>query len=466
MKINKKVIAGLGIAIALTAGITVNSQKLGGGSKNENYSEALNVDFTDKVSTYNKDKFKILAPGEQFWDGLTPEEKSDKVLVVPKYKKDANGNTDYQHYENLVIEKKDKNGNGINGIQFCIAKDPKDITQGCDANYPYKNWITEKDGKLEIPTNELPLYNQTLIETGETAKNYKPQKIDLYVDPGNRFLGEVAGTDFITYNELLSKITDIPEATIKKKEGATSYFDGLWYTRKIADNKVNNVDLGRVLYKGNDSLTGGNWLKIFDVRKGTTLYIAKKPLTNGVSWNQLCSAGVVFGLDQVNADETLKPHFKTPAFCGGTYKPKIIKINEKQYIVRLLRGKNTADPNTPSSSYKGLKVTGGSEWNRYILPLVKENRYGRESKDNVEPELTAYEVVGNFRIQLARYKWNEDLSLDSAYYSWTQEYSSSTDSRAFRGSNAIWDGAAYASGHYPHISEGTFVFHPVLEEIH
>lgn len=31
MKINKKFIAGLGIAIALTAGITVNSQKLGGG---------------------------------------------------------------------------------------------------------------------------------------------------------------------------------------------------------------------------------------------------------------------------------------------------------------------------------------------------------------------------------------------------------------------------------------------------
>lgn len=30
MKINKKVIAGLGIAITLTAGITVNSQKLGG----------------------------------------------------------------------------------------------------------------------------------------------------------------------------------------------------------------------------------------------------------------------------------------------------------------------------------------------------------------------------------------------------------------------------------------------------
>lgn len=30
MKINKKFIAGLGIAIALTVGITVNSQKLGG----------------------------------------------------------------------------------------------------------------------------------------------------------------------------------------------------------------------------------------------------------------------------------------------------------------------------------------------------------------------------------------------------------------------------------------------------
>lgn len=30
MKINKKVLVGLGIATALTVGITVNSQKLGG----------------------------------------------------------------------------------------------------------------------------------------------------------------------------------------------------------------------------------------------------------------------------------------------------------------------------------------------------------------------------------------------------------------------------------------------------
>lgn len=125
----------------------------------------------DRIEHYLEQK-----PWEQFWDGLPPKEKEDKVLVVPKYKKDENGKIDYNHYEKLVIEKKDKNEKGINGIQFCIAKDPKNITKGCDENYPYENWITKDGGKLKIPINELPLYNQTLIETGETAKKHKPQK--------------------------------------------------------------------------------------------------------------------------------------------------------------------------------------------------------------------------------------------------------------------------------------------------
>lgn len=403
LKQKKKIIlATLGILATLSVGYIVNSSNLGGGSKNENYSEALNKDFTGEVSTYNKDKFKILAPGEQFWDGLTPEEKTSKVLVVPKHKKDKNENIKYNEYENLVIEKKDKHGNGINGIQFCIAKDPKDITKGCATTYAYGPWTTGADGKLEIPTNELPLYTQTLIETGEIVTSYKPQKIALYVDPGYRFLGEVKGQneqgeEFITYNELLSKITGIPVNDIEKKEGKEGKGDRLKYLRKISDNTGVGVNLGNVLSKGNDSNTGGNWLKIYDARKGTTLYIAKKPLTNNVSWNQLCRAGVVFGLDQVNADGTLKPHFTNLPDCGGTYKPNIVEIKGKRYIVRLLRGLNTEDPNQLSDDSHGLKVTGNSEWNRYILPLVKDYRYGKLSSGDIEPSLKVGGRRGVFR---------------------------------------------------------------------
>jgi hypothetical protein len=502
LKQNKKfILLILGVLTTLSVGYVVNSSNLGGGSKNENYSEALNKDFTGEVSTYNKDKFKILAPGEQFWDGLKPEEKEGKVLVVPKYRKDENGNIKYNEYENLEIEKKDKHGNGINGIQFCIAKDPKDITKGCATTYAYGPWTTGADGKLEIPTNELPLYTQTLIETGEIATSYKPQKIALYVDPGHRFLGEVKGQneqgeEFITYNELLSKITGISVDDIEKKEGSQEAGNRLNYLRKISDSAVVGVNLGNVLNKGNDSKTGGNWLKIFDARKGTTLYIAKKPLTNNVSWNQLCSAGVVFGLDQVNADGTLKPHFKTPPDCGRTYKPNIIEIKGKRYIVRLLRGQNTEDPNTLSGSTNGLKVTGGSEWNRYILPLVKDYRYGSVSRTDIEQALKdggTEEFLGNsknFKIQLATYNWFEDLTLGAFQYyqyevgkyhsthytgvkykgqlSWTQEYANKYNNiakRTVRGFDRDASGAAHTSSYEPNNPYDDKGFRPVLEEI-
>lgn len=189
-------------------------------------------------------------------------------MVVPKHKKDANGNIDYQNYEDLDIDKKDNNGNGINGIKFCIAKDPKDITKWC-----YGNWRTGKDGKVKIPTNKVHSYNQILIETGETSKSYKSQKVDLYSDKGVRFLGEVAGTDFITYNKLLSEITGKDENS--------------FVIDKCIDDPSRDADsscggLGAKLSEGNDSTTGGNWLKIYDARVEKTLYIAKKPLTNYV----------------------------------------------------------------------------------------------------------------------------------------------------------------------------------------
>ena len=486
----------------------------------------MNIDFTNEVSTFNKDKFKILAPGKQFWDGLTSKEKEGKVLVVPKYKKFVNGNINYQKYEDLVIEKKDKNGNGIDGIQFCIAKDPKDITQGCDENYPYENWIT-KDGKLEIPTNELPLYNQTLIEIPSMQKTYKPIKIDIYVDPGNRFLGEVAGKNeqgkegFITYNELLSKITGIPEADIEKmeKEVTIDMWTPLVYHRKILGKDV-EVNLNKVLSKGNDTSTGGNWLKIYDAREGKILYIAKKPLTTYVSWNQLCLAGVVFGLDQVNADGTLNPHFKTPPDCGEIYKPTIIEKNGKRYIVRLLRGTSRPDPNNMGLTYSqylnGEDLTK-SEWNRYILPITKYYRYGYSSsyktngydryKTYVGEELAkdkdgnifkpseedskneAYTPNKGWKTELASYNWFGDLTLgtysslqpykylgedgkifgDYGQNSWVQDSINNRYLLFLRGIRGLHDtnsGAAMAYFNNPNLGYNNCGFRPVLEETH
>ena len=465
MKTKNKLIAGIGLILTLSVGIVVNSQKLGGGSKNENYSEALNKDFTGEVSTYNKEKFNILPPGKQFWDGLTPEEKAGKVLVVPKHTKDENGNIDHQNYEKLVIEKKDKHGKGINGIQFCIAKDPEDITKGCDKTSDYSNWITDEDGKLEIPTNELPLYNQALIETGGIAKNYKPQKIDLYIDPGNRFLGEVKGDDFIKYNELIATI--VGDSNPKKKR----YDVG------------NDTKIGHVLSKGNDIETGGNWLKIYDARASKIMYISKTPLTRSVSWQELYKAGVVYGLDQIDK-ETMKlkiqpqiPEYKSkiePGWATGTiekignlpnYKGTTVEINGKTYIVRLLKASNKLDPNVISdTNYYTTNSFDGSEWNRYILPLVKDNRFGNQSRNRLEDALKEEEGT-NYKIQLAKYNWFRDIIMSDGESTWTQEYTTSNSARCYRGDFSDSYGAAFVSGTNPCESYRNYGFRPVLEEI-
>lgn len=453
----------------------------------------MNKDFTGEVSTYNKDKFNILAPGEQFWDGFTPEEKAGKVLVVPKHKKDKNGNIDYQNYENLVIEKKDQYGKGIKGIQFCIADSSILYANVCDETYQYSNWVTKENGKLEIPTNELPLYNQNLIETGKTAKSYKPQEIHLYVDPGNRFLGEVKGTDFITYDELIATINGVNNPKEKK------YEEGEY------------IKIGVVLSKGNDTSTGGNWLKIYDAREEKTLYIAKKPLINLVAWNDLFNAGVVYDLETLTQGVNHEYTYKELGFKDGKrgknefylkekYKPKtIIAKNGKTYLVRLLRGYNTVgnggNPNIPSDKYKG--DSKDAEWSRFIIPLVDYNTSSNRINPNNPSNPSIPDIPSNPHNKnannkyLARFKWFGDMVLDNyrvinnneyqkiymeGPLSWTQEYMNSETFRTCVGSNYTDEitATAYDQRYYglnntiecvPSRGSNYIGFRPVLEEI-
>lgn len=320
-------------------------------------------------------------------------------------------------YDKLVIRKEDKNKLPIQGIKFCIV----DTEKSTYCKEEYGRWVTDEKGKIEIPVNELPLYNTYLYEVescGEpkgsidesllSKQKYTAKHIPLYVDPGNRFLGEVKGKDFIKYDELIATIVGEVNSQEKKYEVGD------------ATNKI-----GEVLSKGNDTKTGGNWLKIYDAREGKTLYIAKKTLTNYVSWGALFEAGVVYGTDQIDInniqeDGTIK--HEEPYTGKSGYKPKIIKIKnssgvEKKYIVRLLRGQNTKDSNKLSYRNRGLSVTGGSEWNRYIIPIVRDYRYGSSSGDNIEQELKYGGKDGylgdlnKFKIQLATYNWFGDLTL-------------------------------------------------------
>ena len=341
---------------------------------------------------------------------------------------------------------------------------------------------------------------------------------------GACFEGEVAGTDFITYRKLLENIEwksyeDFTTTTIPIEN-----YDSI----EPQEMEVKKTKVGNELALGNDTEAGGNWLKIHDYKEGKTLYIAKKPLTNYVSWDDLFNAGVVYGLDQIDTSKEALKEFKTTKklkmsknYTGKSgYTPKTVEIGGKNYIVRLLKGHTTdstihknGDPNAYSSdNYDKLKNVKNSEWNRYILPLVKDYRYSFISYVRIEDDLeyltdnTKEDYLTqpslskdnkNFKIQLAEYNWFGDLTLRPAretdddifyykgkeqkfsdsyiknlpeyvgQYTWTQEHAEryKSNSRISRGSAWMSLSASFAETFDSNSNENEAGFRPVLEEI-
>lgn len=267
---------------------------------------------------------------------------------------------------------------------------------------------------------------------------------------GACFEGEVAGTDFITYKDLKNSL----------------------------ETPKNKIGIETELY-GDEKETGGNWLKIHDYKEGKILYISKKPISYEVSWNQIYNAGAVYGLDMLNKDGT--PKEPNLGFKDGIlgldeqnntlpkdYRGKILTINDKQYLVRLLKTTKRNNPNVANlnGSHYTLEEYVGSEWNRYILPLVSIGRYGTTSQDYVEDELKAEITNEKFKVDLAQYNWREDLNnFNKGHYNWTQEYTNSTNNRSMSGRQDINSGAGAAPNNAPNFPYTIFGFRPTLEEI-
>lgn len=288
---------------------------------------------------------------------------------------------------------------------------------------------------------------------------------------GACFEGEVAGTDFITYKELLENIEGKSLETLPKD---------------TTTNKP-KTKVGDVLDLGNDEATGGNWLKIEDYKNNSILYIAKKPITNKVSWNMLFNAGVVYGLDQIDvkADGTLVVGSNYTGKYG--YKPKEIIVNGKKYIIRLLKGRmltvNDGDVN------KGLRgnalydrdVYPYTEWTRYVVPLIDidGNREGKYSSDGIDKELQLKTSENEYKYETAKYKWFKDLTLQEGknklneyvgQSSWTQEsifYNSwnRTYSRVVRGDSSFNYCSTDGREREATSQDSEYGFRLVLEEI-
>lgn len=298
----------------------------------------------------------------------------------------------------------------------------------------------EKQGKREVLTG---LDVSWMFDKEERRRMEESRWYD-----NMKYEKEVYGTDFITYKELKEKV---------EKDGKM---------------------VGTALELGGDDFSGGSWLKFTDAKykdangNPRIFFVAKKPITNNVSWEELFNAGVVYGPDKINPDGTVKDD----AEIDSNYKGKIIKIKKGKYIVRLMRGISNdlsgTEHETEVSNFTKLDAVG-SEWNRSIIPTIMENR---GTDEFLEEELGMF---GNFKTFI--YDWFEDLTLGASdfyvhggyhegsvgfkgQYSWCQEKSGEGDC-FLRGSSLNAEAAAGVSLKKASSKDDSLGWRPVLELI-
>ena len=305
----------------------------------------------------------------------------------------------------------------------------------------------------------LPSFGIEKVNAQSTTKdNAKYSEQKCY--DGMCFEGEVEGNSLISYDNLIKDlgITEGTEPTIDRP-GYEEIYD------KYKQEKAK----------------GGIWLKFTDNKytrngKSRTFYVMKKPSRQGVSWNTLYTAGAVYGWDVIDPNTGL-PKSNPEKYnyaINKDYKAKIIEIGGNKYIVRLLQGKTNYGGNVSDSKYWSPdNENKNSEWNRTILPLTKDYRFGSDTNNNdyLEKELrddssdnrNGGYVKNNYKNQTAQYNWFGDLTLGSfnnwkynnkdykglsinhkGQYSWTQEFVGGANSHGLRGRNFISAGASGA----------------------
>lgn len=324
-------------------------------------------------------------------------------------------------------------------------------------------------------------------------------KVDEYISKIES--GEIKPPQYIdTDNKLLTDKIPSEEDWIETVKKTGKFFGGMTLEElkpiQANDSQNLNTYLQNLVDGGTSFNENTNWLVFND--NGTEKLVSKKPLKYDIAWNSLYNAGVVFGQkgidDLINTDFThynydYSPPLKDKGKGTGelkTYKPTYITINNKKYIVRLMRAYNenisiNEDHNWRYEDKNYINAIKGSEWNRLILPLIDptgdddnvgynngtNGRYGSITKDFVESNMPT----------LANYSWWTDFggnNNSSGKYDkgknagmprWIQETGyDGVHKRTIRGSYLAYYGASYV---YNAVTEYNYPpgWQPVLEKI-
>ena len=337
------------------------------------------------------------------------------------------------------IKKEDQNRKPVKGAVFTAYNTKADAENN-------KNPIgsAESDNLGHVDFSELPLYYEFYIKETSVPEGYAISKeiIPIYKDNGVRFLGEISPE-----NIKIGQIEAGNGAGIPNPDGNIN--------EKLQDLVIGGEKINR----------DTNWLVFND--NGIEKLVAKKPLKYAIPWNNLYKAGVVFGKkgidDLINADFSNTRNYNSSQMgqdagrgrgTPKTYEPTYVKINNKKYIIRLMRAySDDTSINDRTNKFSQYARKKGSEWNRLILPLIDptKGRYGLITKDFVESNMPT----------LANYSWWTDFGgndklrsrFSNIYYGitrWAQETGYNYhDSRALCGNSSYDDYAAYSDVSYP-----------------
>lgn len=191
----------------------------------------------------------------------------------------------------------------------------------------------------------------------------KEKNIHLYIDPGDRFLGEVKPGDFIGGEELAKQIG-------------------------LTNGSFLNEDT--------------SWLK-FQRPDGSLTYVAKKPIKYKISWNHINNAGAVYGDKEV----TIK---------GKKYKIRLLRgYNESVAI----KGDTTEDMKNKNNVYGG-QLNVGSEWNRLLYPLSNWNDQDYIYDSNIGSKIPHWANYGQEELGFKKNydgsrQWCQETSYSSGY---------------------------------------------------
>jgi len=117
------------------------------------------------------------------------------------------------------------------------------------------------------------------------------------------------------------------------------------------------------------------WLKF--ALDGKTLFISKKRVRNEISWEDIYNIGAVYGTGDTG----------THPINGGVIQDRTVTIGQNIFKVRNLKGAaEDPVPNLAYATHTDPIETAGSEWNRLLYPVHRDDPAGWATYNNGDLE--------------------------------------------------------------------------------